>query len=102
MKILIVRLSSMGDVILATALFSFLRKQYPTASLTFLTGSDYAGLFRDDPRLSEVAAIHDSAAPNCRRLSPHPHGTWSSISRTARGAMSCSGSCGQNPEPPTF
>src|SRR5271157_3129935 len=57
MKILIVRLSSIGDVILATALFSFLRKQYPAASLTFVTGSDYAGLFRDDPRLSEVAAI---------------------------------------------
>ena len=61
MKILIVRLSSMGDVILATALFSFLRKQHPTASLTFLTGSDYAGLFRDDPRLSEAAGIDDSA-----------------------------------------
>jgi len=57
MKILIIRLSSMGDVILATPLFSFIRKHYPSVSITFVTGSEYAGLFSDDPRLSEVAGI---------------------------------------------
>jgi len=57
MKILIIRLSSMGDVILATPLFSFIRKQHPTAAVTFVTGSEYAGLFGDDLRLSEVAGI---------------------------------------------
>jgi len=58
MKILVIRLSSMGDVILTTPLFSFLKKQYPDkASITFITGSEYAGLFADDPRLSETAGL---------------------------------------------
>jgi ADP-heptose:LPS heptosyltransferase len=66
MNICIIRLSSMGDVILATPLFSFLRQQYPLASLTFVTGSGYAGLFSDDPRLAEVVGIDSgtSELPN--------------------------------------
>ena len=71
MNILIIRLSSIGDVILATPLFSFMRKQYPMASLTFVTGSDYAGyagLFSDDPRLTEVVALPDGTTELPSRL----------------------------------
>jgi heptosyltransferase-2 len=76
MKILVIRLSSMGDVILATPLFSFLKKQYPEASITFITGSDYAGLFADDPRLSEALGL-DSAAPE---MPPHlVSSTWDMV-----------------------
>jgi ADP-heptose:LPS heptosyltransferase len=62
MKICIIRLSSMGDVILATPLFSYLAQEYPSASITFVTGSDYAGLFADDPRLSAVIAIEKQSS----------------------------------------
>jgi ADP-heptose:LPS heptosyltransferase len=68
MKILVIRLSSMGDVILATPVFSFLRKQYHSSSITFVTGSEYAELFSDDPRLSEAAAINAGAAELPARL----------------------------------
>lgn len=68
MKILVIRFSSMGDVILTTPLFSFLKKHYPDrASITFITGSEYAGLFADDPRLSETAGLDASAG----EMPPH-------------------------------
>jgi heptosyltransferase II len=59
MKLLVLRLSSMGDCILVAPLFSVLKKRFPGASIAFVTGSDYAPLFRDDPRLSSVAGIGD-------------------------------------------
>jgi ADP-heptose:LPS heptosyltransferase len=59
MKILVLRLSSMGDCILAAPLFSFLHARRPGASITFVTGAEYQGLFSDDPRLSAVVGIDD-------------------------------------------
>jgi len=65
MKILVLRLSSMGDVILASALFSFIHKRWHAAEVSFVTDSRYAGLWSDDPRLSAVAGIgeRDPALP---------------------------------------
>ena len=57
MKILVIRLSSMGDVICATPLFSFLVAKYPSASITFVTEQTYSALFTDDPRLAEVIGV---------------------------------------------
>jgi ADP-heptose:LPS heptosyltransferase len=54
MKILVIRLSSIGDVILAAPLFSYLTTTYPSAAITFVTDVQYADLFSDDPRLAEV------------------------------------------------
>jgi heptosyltransferase II len=58
MKILVVRLSSMGDVILAAPVFSFLAARYPDAAVTLLTDSDYTGFFADDPRLAGTVGIN--------------------------------------------
>jgi ADP-heptose:LPS heptosyltransferase len=44
----------MGDVILATPLFSYLKSRYHDASITFVTGPAYCELFNDDLRLSSV------------------------------------------------
>jgi heptosyltransferase II len=54
MKILVIRFTSMGDVILATSVFSYLKNAYPTSRIHFLTDAGYAGLFKDDPRLDGV------------------------------------------------
>jgi heptosyltransferase-2 len=62
MKILVLRLSSMGDCILAAAVFSYIKDKYADASITFVTGSEYQGLFSDDIRLSAVADIDDRTA----------------------------------------
>jgi len=44
----------MGDVILLTPLLSYLKEKNPAAEITVITGSPYAVLFGDDPRLTSV------------------------------------------------
>jgi ADP-heptose:LPS heptosyltransferase len=60
MNILVIRVSSIGDVILAAPLFSSLAESYPGASITFVTGENLKGLFADDPRLAEIVGIDES------------------------------------------
>jgi ADP-heptose:LPS heptosyltransferase len=61
MKILVIRFSSIGDVILVAPLFSYLCAKYPAAAITFVTEVNYVGLFTDDPRVAEVVGIDKSA-----------------------------------------
>jgi len=53
-KILIIRLSSLGDVILATPVISALKARFPRSELFFLTKARYADLLRNDPRISSL------------------------------------------------
>ena len=54
MRILIIRFSSLGDVVLASAVIDALRDAFPTAKLILLVGAAYADLYEDDPRLDGV------------------------------------------------
>jgi heptosyltransferase-2 len=54
---LVLRLSSMGDVIVTASLFSYLKANTPEASITLVTQNGYAPLFADDPRLACVIGI---------------------------------------------
>lgn len=56
MNILCIRLTSMGDVILCTALLSFIKHRHPTARIVFLTDELYAPLFSGDTRIAQVIA----------------------------------------------
>jgi heptosyltransferase-2 len=47
----------MGDVILATAVFAHLEKEFPGSKIHFVTDSRYAELFKDDPRLFSVIGM---------------------------------------------
>ncbi|MBN1984095.1 MAG: glycosyltransferase family 9 protein [Chitinivibrionales bacterium] len=51
MNVVLLRLSSMGDVILIAPLLTLLAKEH---RLCLITNQLYAGLFQDDPRLSAV------------------------------------------------
>lgn len=51
MRCLVVRLSSLGDVVLATAVLDPLRE---LGRITWLTGPPYDSLLRNDPRIDEV------------------------------------------------
>ena len=53
-RILIIRLSSLGDVLLATPLIRQLRQKYPQVQLDFLVRKEYAELLRHHPGLSEL------------------------------------------------
>ena len=54
-SILIIRLSAIGDVIMASALIPALRSAFPDARLVWLTEERHAGLLRSNPRLDAVA-----------------------------------------------
>jgi heptosyltransferase-2 len=56
-SILIIRYSSMGDVIVAAPLVAVLRTNYPDAHIALLTRRMYADLFKDDRRLSEIFTV---------------------------------------------
>ena len=53
-KILIIRLSSLGDVILTTPVITALKAKFLDSELFFLTKARYADLLRNDPRISSL------------------------------------------------
>ncbi len=56
-RILLVRFSSLGDVLLTTPLIRVLRARYPAATLTALTKQEWAPLLSANPHLDEVITI---------------------------------------------
>jgi heptosyltransferase-2 len=58
-KTLIIRLSSVGDVVLASPLVRSLRGRYPDCRIDFLVKSAYADLVRHNPHLSRVLEFPD-------------------------------------------
>jgi len=56
-KILIIRLSSIGDIILTTPLPRQLRANFPNAQIDFLIRREYAELLRGNPHLSNLLEI---------------------------------------------
>ena len=56
-RILILRFSSLGDVVLASSLLEILRKHQPGARIVLATKAAYAPLFAEDPRIERVEAL---------------------------------------------
>ncbi len=56
-KILIIRLSSIGDIILTTPLLRQLRAKFPATQIDFLVRREYAELLRSNPHLSNILEI---------------------------------------------
>jgi lipopolysaccharide heptosyltransferase II len=59
-KILIIRLSSIGDIILTTPLLRSIRATYPLAVITYITKKQYASLLVDSPYIGELIAFDKS------------------------------------------
>ena len=53
-RILVIRLSSLGDIILTTPVLDALKENYGNSEISFLTKQKYQGLFESDPRISSV------------------------------------------------
>ncbi len=53
-KILIIRLSSLGDIILTTPLLRSLKKQYPHLQIDFLLRSQYKDILSHNPHISQI------------------------------------------------
>ncbi|HEY2825727.1 MAG TPA: glycosyltransferase family 9 protein [Gemmatimonadales bacterium] len=71
-RVLIVRFSSLGDVILTTPLLRALRRAYPALDITFATKAAYAPLLTDHPHVTRVVALApgESVIHFARRLTP--------------------------------
>jgi lipopolysaccharide heptosyltransferase II len=54
LRILIIRLSSMGDIILSTALVRMLRNKFPKATIDFLCAKQFSEIFAHNPHLNTV------------------------------------------------
>jgi heptosyltransferase-2 len=53
-RILIIRLSSVGDIVLATPFLQVLRERYPAAQITWLVDRGYSDLLCNNPHLDQV------------------------------------------------
>ena len=60
-KILIIRFSSIGDIVLTSPVPRFLREHFPGAQIDFLTKKKYAELVRWNNALSNVIVLDDEA-----------------------------------------
>lgn len=54
LKILVIRFSSLGDVVLTTALFPNLKKKYSSAEITLLTRKENNAIFNRNPHVDKI------------------------------------------------
>src|SRR5208337_4240649 len=59
-NILIIRFSSLGDIVLASPLIRIVREKFPTAQIDFLTKSAYVDVLKFNPHLSSVIELKTS------------------------------------------
>ncbi len=60
-KIALIRLSSIGDIVLTTPLIRAVRKAYPDAVIDFIVKAQYVDLLKTNPHLSNVIAFDHTA-----------------------------------------
>lgn len=61
-KILIIRMSSIGDVILTSPVVRQLRERFPDAQIDFLIRTEFAEIMRHNPRISNLIEFDTDAA----------------------------------------
>ena len=59
-KILIIRFSSIGDIVLSTSPLNTIRKKYPKAKITYLTLAEYSSLLEMHPHIDTLMTINRS------------------------------------------
>jgi heptosyltransferase-1 len=59
-RLLIVRLSALGDIVFTTSLLETLRRAYPEAHISWIAQSTFAGILQNDTRLNELIVIEKS------------------------------------------
>ena len=56
-RILVIRFSSLGDVVLAEPVFRALKQKYPQTQITFATKKEYAGVFEGHPDIHKTFCL---------------------------------------------
>lgn len=68
MKILILRFSSIGDIVLTTPVIRTLKQQIPNAEIHYCTKKQYRGLLDSNPYVDQVHALEGSLSPLLKTL----------------------------------
>lgn len=63
-KILIIRFSSIGDIVLTTPVPRCIKKRYPNAEIHFATKVQYAGLLEANPYIDKIHTLEDKKLPD--------------------------------------
>lgn len=63
MKILIIRFSSIGDIVLTTPIVRCVKKQIPQAEIHFLTKEKFVEVVQSNPYISKIHTIVDDVQP---------------------------------------
>jgi len=58
MRILIIRLSSLGDVILSTSILSSLKRKFPSSFISFIVKEEYKEVLEDNPYINEIISLN--------------------------------------------
>jgi lipopolysaccharide heptosyltransferase II len=73
-RTLIIRLSSVGDIILSSLMVRMLRKRFPASTIDFLVKQEYADLMRYNPAISRVIEFpSDGGIADLRRVHTQIH-----------------------------
>ncbi len=68
MKILVIRFSSIGDIVLTTPVVRCLKQQIPNAEVHFSTKQGFAALLKDNPYIDKVIPLQGSIAALAKTL----------------------------------
>ena len=60
MKILVIRFSSIGDVVLTTPVVRCLKKQIPNATIHFITKKPFSSILENNPYIDKLITIKAS------------------------------------------
>lgn len=63
MKILIIRFSSIGDIILTTPIIRCTKKAFPTAEIHFLTKASFKNLLQYNPHITKIHTLQGDIQP---------------------------------------
>jgi ADP-heptose:LPS heptosyltransferase len=58
MKFLVIRFSSIGDIVLTTPVVRCLRKKFPDAEIHYLTKQSFASIVLTNPYINKVHVLH--------------------------------------------
>ena len=91
-RILIIRLSHLGDVVLTLPLFHALRARFPDARIAWVTQPEFAGLLEGMPGLERVFLFHRSGGPMAwPRLAQELAGFEATLAVVVQGNLKAAG-----------
>jgi ADP-heptose:LPS heptosyltransferase len=68
MRILLIRLSSIGDIVLCSAAIRCLRKRFPEATIDFLTKASMSDILKADPNINHIVHWEGSPADMAKQI----------------------------------